>query len=103
MHKKSSNIAVVSEFGRYPLHINALVNTCKYLYRLLTSTSELLQSTFKESCVIANHKRMSWVACIEFLSTSEAYLPSFSSVVKRKLIEPIPISKLYFKKRNIYQ
>ena len=46
----------------------------------------------KESCVIANHKRMSWVACVEFLlkqirvSTSEAYLLGFSSVVKRKLI-----------------
>ena len=52
----------------------------------------MLQSTFKESCVIANHKRISWVACVEFLlkqigvSTSEAYSPSFSSVVKRKLI-----------------
>ena len=92
MHNKSSNIAVLSEFGRYPLYINALVNTCKYLHGLLTSSSEWLQSTFKESCVIANHKRMSWVACVEFLlkqigvSTSEAYLPSFSSVVKRKLI-----------------
>ena len=85
MHKKSSNIAVLSEFGRYPLHINALVNICKYLYRLLTSSSELLQSTFEESCVIVNHKRTSWVACIDFLlkqigvSTSEA---SFSSVIK---------------------
>ena len=55
--------------------------TCEGI-RLLTSSSELLQSTFKESCVIANHKRMSWVACVEFLlkqigvSTSEAYLPS---------------------------
>ena len=82
----------MSEFGRYPLYINALINTCKYLHRLLTSISELLQSTFKESCVIANHKRMIWVACVEFLlkqigvSTSEAYLPSFSSVAKRKLI-----------------
>ena len=40
--KKSSNITVLSEFGRYPLYINALVNTCKYLHRLLTSSSELL-------------------------------------------------------------
>ena len=93
MHKKSSNIADLSESGRYPLYINALVNTCtcKYLHRLLTSSSELLQSTFKKSCVIANHKMMCWVACVEFLlkqigvSTSEAYLPSFSSVVERKL------------------
>ena len=90
MHKKLSNIAVLSEFGRYPLYINALVNTCKH--RLLTSNSELLQSTLKESCAIANHKSLSWVACVEFLlkqigiSISEAYLPSFSSVVKRKLI-----------------
>ena len=66
MHKKSSNIAVLREFDRYPLYINALVNTCKCLHRLLTSSSELLQSTFKESCVIAKHKRMSWVACVEF-------------------------------------
>ena len=42
MHKKSSNIAILSEFDRYPLYINALVNTCKYLHRLLTSSSELL-------------------------------------------------------------
>ena len=34
MHKKASDIAVLSEFGRYPLYINALVNTCKYLHRL---------------------------------------------------------------------
>ena len=36
MHKKSSNIAVLSGFGKYPLYINALVNNCKYLHRLLT-------------------------------------------------------------------
>ena len=30
MGKKSCNIAVLSEFGRYPLSIKVLVNTCLY-------------------------------------------------------------------------
>ena len=89
----------MSKFGRYPLYINTLVNTCKNLHRLLTSSSDFLQSTFKESCVIANHKRMSWVACVECLlkqigvSTSEAYLPSFPSVVKTKLISLFKVKR----------
>ena len=77
--------------------------------------------------LIANHKRMSWVACVECLlkpigvSTSEAYLPTFSSVVKRKLFIRFKTNLTktigkssdtnqgnlrtyaYFEKRNIYQ
>ena len=61
-------------------------------YRAHPESRSLCAHSFQESCVIINHKRMSWVACVEFLlkqigvSTSEAYLPSFSSAVKRKLI-----------------
>ena len=88
MNKKLSNTAVFSEFGRYPLYINVLVNTCKYLHRLLTSSSNLLQCAFKESCDISNRKKMSWMFCIEFVlnqigvSSSQASLPSFPYVDK---------------------
>ena len=46
--KQSVNIAVLSEFGRYPLCIKAISNTCNFLQRLLTSNSELLQHAYKE-------------------------------------------------------
>lgn len=98
MHKKAPNMGVLSEFGRYPLYINVLVNTCKYLHRLLTSASDLLHCTFKESCDISKRKKMSWVACVEFVlkqvgvSTSQASLPSFPYVVKSKLVNRFKIN-----------
>ena len=46
--KKPYNIANLSEFVSYPLSINVLVKTCKYLKCLLTTDSELLQRAFKE-------------------------------------------------------
>ena len=46
--KMSCNIANLGEFGSYPLSIKVLVYTCKYLKRLLTTESELLQCAYKE-------------------------------------------------------
>ena len=60
MDKNSCNTAVIGEFGRYPLNIKVLVNTCKYFQRLLTTNSELLQCAYKESFAIPSHDRMSW-------------------------------------------
>ena len=55
MGTKSRNTAVISEFGRYPLNIKVLVNTCTYFQRLLTANSESLQYAYKESFIIASH------------------------------------------------
>ena len=86
MGKKSCNTAVISEFGRYPLNIKVLVNTCKHFQRLLTTNSELLQCAYKESCTIASHDIVTWVSCVKFLlkqlgvSTKIAYQQNFSSL-----------------------
>ena len=37
INKKSANLAVLSEFGRYPLCIKVITNTCNFLQRLLTT------------------------------------------------------------------
>ena len=69
-----------------------MVGTCKYLQRLLTTDSELLQCAYKESSTIASRGKMSWVSCVEFLfkqlriSNRMAYQPNFSSLIKTKLI-----------------
>ena len=92
MDKKSCNNAILSEFGRFPLNIKVLFNTCKYLQRLLTTDSELLQCAYKESSYIASRGKMSWASCVDFLlkelrmPKSMAYQPNFSSLIKAKLI-----------------
>ena len=48
MNKKSTNIAMLSEFGRYPLCIKDITNTCNVLQRLLTTNSALLQDALKK-------------------------------------------------------
>ena len=37
MNKKSANLAVLSEFGRYTLFIKVITNTCHFLQRQLTT------------------------------------------------------------------
>ena len=92
MNKKSTNIAMLSEFGRYPLYIKVITNTCIFLQRLLTTNSALLQDAYKESCLVASRGKMSWTACVEFVlkhigvSAKLAYHPHFSSIVKMNLI-----------------
>ena len=87
MGKKSCNNAILSEFGRFPLNIKVLVNTCKYLQRLLTTDSELLQFAYKESSYIASRGKMGWASCVDFLlkelrmPKSMAYQPNFSSLI----------------------
>ena len=97
INKKSANLAVLSEFGRYPLCIKVITNTCKFLQRLLTTNSVLLQGAYKESSLIANNEKMSWVACVEFIlkhigvSSKLAYHQHFSSIVKTNLINRLKI------------
>ena len=92
MNKKSTNIAILSEFGRYPLCIKVISNTCNFLQRLLTTDSALLKNAYKESCLIASREKISWTACVEFvlknigISAKLAYHPHFSSIVKTNLI-----------------
>ena len=51
MNKKSTNIAILSEFGRYPLCIKVISNTCKFLQRLLPTNSALLKNAYIKKVV----------------------------------------------------
>ena len=68
MNKKSTNIVILSEFGRYPLCIKVISNTCNFLQRLLTTDSALLKNAYKESCLIASREKISWTAYVLNLS-----------------------------------
>ena len=101
INKKSANLAVLSDFGRYPLCIKVITNKCTFLQRLLTTNSVLLQGAYKESSLIATNEKMSWVACVEFISkhigvsSKLAYHQHFSSIVKTNLINRFKKIKQY--------
>ena len=86
INKKSANLAVLSAFG-----IKVIINTCKFLQRLLTTNSVILKGAYKESSLIATNEKMSWVACVEFILkhigvfSKLAYQQHFSSIVKLTL------------------
>lgn len=46
VHKRSSNFAVASELGRFPIQVNILLSALSYWHRLETTSSELLADAF---------------------------------------------------------
>ena len=65
--RKSTNLAVLSEFSRYPLCIKVITNTCNFLKRLHTTNLVFLQGAYKESSLIATPEKVSWMASVEFI------------------------------------
>ena len=67
VHKKSSNFAVLSEFGRYPLYINVVKAMLNYWYRLENSdTNSLIFHAYKCSKELDDHQT-SWYSSIKSL------------------------------------
>lgn len=67
VHKKATNDAVYGETGRYPLHIDILYQSVKYLKRLAgPQCPKLLQRAFNESCNLCENGKTSWVSSIYF-------------------------------------
>ena len=68
VNKKSTNVAVMGELGRYPLYINILLTVAKYYQRLTVAKSdELISSAFQESHKLYKNKKSSWVSSVYFL------------------------------------
>ena len=67
VHKKSSNFAVLSEFGRYSLSINVIKNMLNFWYRLENSESDsLIFHAYKCSKEMDNYQT-SWYSSIKSL------------------------------------
>ena len=67
VHKKASNYAVMGELGRYPLYIETLSNTVKYLQHIHKSNDTLLESALQENMILNDNKKNCWLSSVYFL------------------------------------
>ena len=71
-HKKSSNLAVLSELGRFPLHFDILKSMLKYWHRLenLGTSFPLLKNAYISSKDLYGENKPSWYGSIKYLLKS---------------------------------
>ncbi|CAG2225886.1 unnamed protein product [Mytilus edulis] len=55
--KRSTNMAVIGELGRYPLFIEVIVNMFSYLSRLTSTEDQLLSEALLVSKSLSNHRK----------------------------------------------
>ena len=69
VHSKTTNIAVLSELGRFPLYFNIIKSMLRYYDRLQKSQSifPLLFDSFEESKTLHNMKKVSWYTSVHSL------------------------------------
>lgn len=67
VNKRTTNIAVMGELGRYPLMLEVLLNMLSYYVRLLNSDDILLKEAFFVLEQLANENKGSWTSCVSHL------------------------------------
>ena len=68
VHRKTTNVAVMGELGRYPIIINVICDTVKYFERLISDdVSNLLKGALKENGYLHEHKKKNWLSSLYFL------------------------------------
>ena len=124
VNKYSSNFAVLSETGRYPMFFSIVISIIKYLYRLENSENGLLYEAFKLNKSLHDKNVTTWFSSALFilrlLNIEVSLVSSLSemeliSIVKSKLInkfekywlterEKLSSGKLttYFKVKNTF-
>ena len=91
--KRTSNIAVMGELGRYPLYIDIFINMVNYYIRLLKSDG-LLSEALSTSKTLFNNDKNSWFGCIyalQYLNVNTNYLLKSKLNVKKYLLSKLRI------------
>jgi len=105
VHTKTTNIAVLSELGRFPLYYNIIKAMLKYYYRLekSQSTFPLLYDAFIESKGLSDVNKLSWFSSIDvvinhqdqyIIQTLELMLKLYTiilSMIGNKILHNIPM------------
>jgi hypothetical protein len=71
--KQCTDIAVLTELGRFPMYINILKQMCMYWHRLEDSPSNLLNRAFSEYKNNTNQDSNSWYSNILLYSKINKY------------------------------
>ena len=69
VHSKTTNIAVLSELGRFPLYFNIIKAMLKFFHRLENpgTTFPLLKDSLAESKALHDSKKTSWYTSIKYI------------------------------------
>ena len=96
VNKNASNLAVLSETGRYPLYISIVLSIVKYLHRLENGNSELLHHAYVVSKTLHFQGVQTWYSSAMFILKElqldisclrNMTLYQITEVVKRRLIK----------------
>ena len=84
--KKATNLATLSELGRFPLHFDIVKAMIRYWYRLenLDSSFPLLRYAYIESQSLHELKIPSWYGCVTVLSKAISGMNQLSTTSKFK-------------------
>ena len=95
VNRKSTNAAVMSEVGRFPLFFNVFLNMVKFWVRLEKSNNQLLREALVLSKKLHDNGHSSWISCIfsllKFLDLTPHYI----------LNSKINMKKVIFKKLSM--
>ena len=67
VNTKSSNLAVLSEYGRFPLYFSIIIAMVKYLHRLENQKEGLLYQAYLCSKALHSNKTNSWYSCTSYI------------------------------------
>ena len=89
--KRSTNLAVMGELGRYPLMLDVLINMIKYYVRLSRSSDVLLSDALQLSSDLHQQGKKSWIGCIhallQYINVDEKYILNLKSILKKYLFD----------------
>ena len=67
VNKKSTNLAVLSELGRYPLYFSVVLSMLKYWFRIDKMESDLLSDAYIANQSMVSDNTECWLSSIKFI------------------------------------
>ena len=69
VNKRTTNLAIYGELGRYPLYIDTIISMIKYWVRLCKNTHHdpLLREAYEENLLMYGNNEPCWLICIHIL------------------------------------
>jgi hypothetical protein len=69
VNKRTTNLAIYGELGRYPLYIDTIISMIKYWFRLCKNTRHdpLLREAYEENMLMYGNNESCWLRCIHIL------------------------------------
>lgn len=93
VRRRSTNLAVMGELGRYPLSLEVILNMTKFWVRLSEQNNSLIKEAFEESKILSKKCKDNWLGSIyslfKYLNLTPEYLLNHKSHIKSIIIKKL--------------